>query len=383
MRGSIVKRGTRYSVVLELDRDPLTGKRRREWHSGYRTKRDAEAARVEILSRLQRGEYVAPSKLTVADYLEDRWLPAKTATLAPSTHASYSRNVRCHIVPGIGSAPLQGLSADVLTRFYAERLRSGGRSGKGLSARTVRYLHAIVHKALADALAWGLVVRNVADAAEPPSHRAAKAVPPKTWSAGELRTFLESVSEDRLYALWLLHATTGLRRGEALGLRWPALDLDVGQLSIREARVTAGYDVHGSAPKSERGRRAVALDPATVAALRAHRKRQLTERLAWGPAYQDSDEFVFCREDGSPLHPDDVSKRFSAAVAAIDVPRITLHGLRHTWASLALQAGVSPKVVSERLGHASVSFTLDVYSHVMPGMQEDAAAKVASLVLDG
>ena len=127
----------------------------------------------------------------------------------------------------------------------------------------------------------------------------------------------------------------------------------------------------------------MALDPATVAALRAHRKRQLTERLAWGPAYQGSDDFVFCREDGSPLHPDDVSKRFSAAVAAIDMPRITLHGLRHTWASLALQAGVSPKVVSERLGHASVSFTLDVYSHVMPGMQEDAAAKVASLVLDG
>jgi integrase len=195
--------------------------------------------------------------------------------------------------------------------------------------------------------------------------------------------FLESVYEDRLYALWLLYATTGLRRGEALGLRWPAVDLNAGQLSIRVARVTAGYDVHDSAPKSERGRRAVALDPATVTALRTHRKGQLTERLAWGPAYQDSDDFVFCREDGCPLHPDDVSKRFAAAVATLDVARITLHGLRHSWASLALAAGVNPKVVSERLGHASVSFTLDVYSHVTPGMQEDAAAKVASLVLDG
>jgi integrase len=126
----------------------------------------------------------------------------------------------------------------------------------------VRYLHAIVHAALADALRWQLVPRNVADAATPPRHRAAKAAPPKTWSAGELRNFLGSVTEDRLYPLWLLDATTGLRRGEALGLRWPALDLNAGQLSIREARVTAGYDVHVSAPKSERGRRAVALDPA-------------------------------------------------------------------------------------------------------------------------
>jgi integrase len=115
--------------------------------------------------------------------------------------------------------------------------------------------------------------------------------------------------------------------------------------------------------------------------LSAHRKHQLAERLAWGPAYKASGDFVFCREDGSPLHPDDVSKRFASAVAALDVPRITLHGLRHTWASLALQAEVSPKVVSERLGHASVSFTLDVYSHVMPEMQEDAA-RVARLVLD-
>ena len=379
MKGTIVKRGARYSVVVELDRDPVTGKRRREWHSGYTTKRDAETARVEILSRLQRGEYVTPSKLTVADYLEERWLPAKRATLAPSTHASYSGNVRVHIIPALGSARLQGLSADVLTRFYAERLRSGGRGGKGLSARTVRYLHAIVHKALADALAWGLVVRNVADAAEPPSHTQAKAAPPRTWTAAELRRFLELVSDDRLYALWMLYATTGLRRGEGLGLRWTELDLDAAGLLVSTARVTVGYDVVETAPKSERGYRRVALDPATVAALRAHRSAQAAERLAWGPAYSD-EGLVFCREDGRGLHPDEVSKHFTASVESLDVRRITLHGLRHSWASLALAAGVNPKVVSERLGHASVSFTLDVYSHVMPGLQEDAAAKVAALI---
>jgi integrase len=146
-----------------------------------------------------------------------------------------------------------------------------------------------------------------------PSAKAAKAPPPRTWSAVELRAFLEHVAEDRLYALWLTYATTGLRRGEALGIRWAALD--------------AG----------------------TVAALRAHRKST-------------------------------VSKRFAELVRGLDVPRVSLHGLRHTWASLALQAGVNPKVVSERLGHATVAFTLDRYSHVMPGMQEDAAARVAALI---
>ncbi len=161
MRGSVFRRGTLYTVQVELDRDPVTGRRRREWHSGYPTRRDAEAARVEILGRLQRGDHVAPQKLTLGAFLTERWLPTRETQLAPSTFESYRHNVRRHVVPKIGSARLQGLSADVLTRFYAERLASG------LSARTVRYLHAIVHKALADALSWGLVVRNVADAASP------------------------------------------------------------------------------------------------------------------------------------------------------------------------------------------------------------------------
>ena len=372
MRGSIFKRGSRYSVVVELDRDPVSGKRRREWHSGYRTKRDAEVARVEILSRQQRGEHVAPSKLTFADYLIDRWLPTRESQLAPSTFESYSANVRHHIAPALGSARLQGLSADVLTRFYGERLASG------LSARTVRYLHAIIHKALADALSWGLVVRNVADAASPPSNSAAKGPPAATWSAAELATFMGSVAGKRLEPLWRLYATTGLRRGEALGLTWRDVDLDAGTIAVAKARVSTEAGVVDSSPKSGRGR-AVALDAGTVAKLREHRKRQLEERLAWGPAYADGD-YVFCRKDGTPYAPDYVTRAFRDAIKRAEVPRIRLHDLRHSWASLALAAGVNPKVVSERLGHATVSFTLDVYSHVLPGVQEDAAEKVAALV---
>jgi len=378
MKGTIVKRGNRYSVVVELDRDPTTGKRRREWHSGYRTKREAESARVEILGRLQRGEYVAPDKLTLAAYLEDEWLPAIRATVRPSTFISYELNVR-RVVDRIGSVPLQKLTPAGLNALYGDLgTEKSERTGKPLSPRTIRYVHTVLRRALADAVKWNRLARNPADLATAPSAKAAKAPKPATWTAAELRCFLDSVRDERLYPLWLLYATTGLRRGEALGLRWRDLELDAATIAVANARVSVGRETVDSPPKSGRGR-AVKLDPATVAALRAHRKHQAAEQLAYGPGYEQSG-YLFTWEDGRPLHPDYVSKSFQDAVEPLSVARIRLHDLRHTWASLALQAGVNPKVVSERLGHATVSFTLDVYSHVMPGLQEDAAAKVAGLV---
>lgn len=236
-----------------------------------------------------------------------------------------------------------------------------------------------MRRALADAVKWNRLSHNPADVATAPSAKAARAPKPVTWNADELRKFLDSVRDERLYPLWLLYATTGLRRGEALGLRWRDLDLDSSSMAVTNARVSVGHAVADSPPKSGRGRE-VALDPATVAELRAHRKNQAAEQLAYGPGYEKGG-YVFTWEDGRPLHPDYVSKSFQDAVASLGLQRIRLHDLRHTWASLALRAGVSPKVVSERLGHASVGFTLDVYSHVMPGMQEDAAATVAALIV--
>ena len=370
MKGTLVKRGGRYSVVVELDRDPVTGRRRREWHSGYGTKRDAEAARVEILSRVQRNEYVSPSSVTLAAFLEAEWLPAIRASVRPSTFTSYELNCR-RVTERLGTTPLQRLTPAALNALYGEL-------GESLSPRTTRYVHTVLRRALADGVKWGRLVRNPADAATPPSAKAAKAPPPKTWSASELRAFLDSVRGDRLHPLWMLYATAGLRRGEAVGLKWPDVDLEGARLAVRSTRIAVGHEIIDSTPKSGRGR-AVELDAKTVTTLKEHRKRQAAEQLAFGPGYR-SDGYVFCREDGVALRPDHVSKAFQDAIKRAELPRIRLHDLRHTWASLALSAGVSPKVVSERLGHASVSFTLDVYSHVMPGLQEDAAAKVAALL---
>ena len=173
-----------------------------------------------------------------------------------------------------------------------------------------------------------------------------------------------------------------MRRGEVLGLRWQNLDLEVGRASIAQTLVVVGsYEVQFSEPKTAKGRRMVALDAQTVAALRAHRERQVFESTLMGDAYEDED-LVFAREDGTPLHPDSFSDAFWRHADAAKLPRIRFHDLRHTHATLALAAGVHPKVVSERLGHASITITLDTYSHAIPAMQEAAAELVASLVFE-
>lgn len=199
------------------------------------------------------------------------------------------------------------------------------------------------------------------------------------WAAAELRAFLAAVEGDRLYAVWLLAASTGMRRGEVLGLQWPDVDLARARVAVRRSLVTVGHQVVVSEPKTAKGRRSVALDPATVAGLKAWRKQQAAERLAWGPAWTDSG-LVFTREDGRPLHPREVTRAFTRHVLAADLPMIRLHDLRHTHATLALAAGVHPKIVQERLGHANIAITLDICSHAVPALEEEAARTVAALV---
>jgi integrase len=375
VRGSIIKRGTTYSVVLDLGRGP-DGKRVRRWHSGYRTKKDAERARTELLAQVDHGSYVEPSRMTVAVFLREQWLPGLTGKVRPTTLDGYQRTVERYVVPAVGGVLLQRLTPAHLNGLYGRLQADGGRNGRPLSPRTVLAVHVAISKALGDAARWGLVVRNVAQLADPPKPGRHDM---QTWSAAELRAFLEHVAGDRLYAAWLLAASTGMRRGEILGLRWADVDLDRARVSVRQTLVVANYRVVVSQPKTNRGRRSIALDPRTVAALRAWRTAQVAERLAWGPSWTDSG-LVFTREDGSLIHPHRLSTWFSRLVKAAGLPPIRFHDLRHTHASLALAAGVSTKVVSERLGHATSSFTADTYMHVTPALEEQAAATIARLV---
>ena len=224
---------------------------------------------------------------------------------------------------------------------------------------------------------WGYLARNVAAAADLP-----KGMTPEmhVWSPEQLRTYLDHVRSDRLYAAWLLFATTGMRRGEVAGLRWPDVDLDAGRVLPRRPRVVVNHQVLVSEPKTAKGRRSIALDPATVAALREHRRRQLEDRLAIGPRWQDSG-LVFTWPDGRALHPERFSKWFEQHTRAAGLPKIRLHDVRHSYATAALAAGIPAKIVSERLGHANIAITMDTYSHVLPGLDVQAAGTVAKLIL--
>jgi len=373
MRGTVFKRKGRktWSVIVDLDRDQ-SGKRKQEWHNGYRTKREAERALTEIMGRIDRSEHVSPSRLTVERFLCDEWLLNVKTTVRPSTFAVYQAIINGHVLPYIGDRPLQQLKPADLSALYAQLTE------RGLAAKTVRNVHSLTRSALKEAVTLGYVTRNVASFAKPPRVPQTEM---RTWNAGELRSFFDHASDDRFSPAWLLLATTGMRRGEVLGLHWRDVSLDHARLSVRQALVLVGNEPTLQEPKTTKGRRSIPLPPETVASLRAHRKQQLTEKMSLGPDYLESD-LVFRREDGTLVHPSTLSRRFGKLVRQTQLPEIRLHDLRHTFATLALQAGVPVKVVSEILGHASVTITYDTYSHVIPGMMEDATSKVAALLFD-
>jgi integrase len=368
--------------VVDLAPGP-DGRRRQAKRRGFKTKAEAQAALDELRVAGRQGAYVPPPRQRLGDYLTDEWLPAIKVTIEDSTWASYERYLRLHVIPHLGGVRLEAVDAGMLNRLYADLLDHGRLDGKpgGLSRQSVRYVHTVLGRALGDAVRWVRLVRNPAQAATPPRAAQTKTKAPemRTWDADTLARFLDAERGTRYHVAFLFLATTGCRRGEALGLRWSDVDLDAGRASLRHTIGAIDHRIYEkSTPKSHRAR-VIDLDADTVAALRSWRTRQAEERLLLGPSYDDRG-LVFCHPDGRPYHPDRFSREFDRRVARHGVPRIRLHDLRHTWATLALQAGVDVKIVSQRLGHASATITWDIYQHVTPAMQSDAAERVANLI---
>jgi integrase len=373
---SISRKNRRWYVQVDMPAGP-DGKRRRRGVGGFKTKREAKAAEAEALRRIRDGVFVEPSRLTLGAYLTEMWLPSMNSQVRATTLGGYRHNVRAYIVPRLGDIPLQRLTTARVGAFYGELVASGGQHGRPLSPKTVRYVHTTLRRALRDARADGLVVRNVAAQARPPRARRAEM---HTWTAAELGTFLASVREDRLYAAWLLLATLGLRRGELLGLRWPDVDLTTGRIAIRNTLVMVDGKPAMAEPKTAKGRRSLMLAGQVLEAICAHRTHQAAERLSWGADYTDSG-LVITTEDGRPMHPETLSGLFIRQAKRAGLPPIRLHDLRHSVASILLAQGVHPKVVSELLGHATISLTLDTYSHVIPSLHSEAAGVMAAAVL--
>lgn len=370
-----------WSFVVDVS--PLGAPRKQVRRRGFKTKREAQQALTEVLHTLGAGTFVQPSELTVARFVAD-WLESlEVAGRAPATIASYRRQFRLHILPALGAARLQQLTALDVDRMYAGLLKGGRADGQGgLSPRSVRYVHSVLGAALRDAQRKGLVAQNVARAATPPSAKAARGRDMNFWEPAELRTFLEWLRDrnDDLYPLVRLASMSGMRRGEVCGLLWADVDLDDAKVKVRRQLSSIdGALVFSEHPKTDRGRRTISIDAETVAVLRAHKARQSERRLALGPGWRDTG-LVFTSLAGESVDPDSIGKTFARRVARARVSPIRFHDLRHSHCAHLVAANVNVKAVSARMGHASVAFTLDRYAHLMPEADQHAADAVASLV---
>ncbi|MCL5981376.1 MAG: site-specific integrase [Firmicutes bacterium] len=367
-------------AVASIGYNPATGKPIRKPFYGKTKKEAIDKMQKARQFAKSAGGYVEPTKTTLGEWL-DKWLTTyKKGQIRPSTYESYETVINRYLKPAFDMVPMAKLQANMLQNFYNEQLENGRADGTGgLSTRMVRYMHAIIRQALQQAVKEGILIRNVADATSPPVIKNKQMRP---LAEAELLDFLEleAVKDDRLFAAYLLAATTGLRRGELLGLCWDCVDMEQGALTIQRQllKLNSGLTLDDTT-KTKSGRRSINMTDDAIRELKAHRKRQLQERLLMGAAYQDRN-LVFCREDGSLLRPEEFTKRFQRHLVNAGLPKVRLHDLRHTHATLLLQRGIPAKLVQERLGHSSITMTLDLYSHVTPEMQKLAAESLNGLM---
>ena len=356
----------RYSLPTEKN-----GKQKRVAETVRGTKKEAEKILRKRLASVDSGLYVNKHKETVSEFMS-RWMETYAATnVTLRTAHGYEGYIHRYIDPTIGKVALQSLTPSQIQKVYADMLE------RGLSNNTVLHLHRVLREALGHAVKWGIIARNVADATSPPKKQQKQM---EMWDVPTIVDFLELSHGTRFAHIHEFAVLTGLRRSEICGLKWESVDLDAGGLSVvATLQRIKGHGLVTGTPKTKSSRRTVDLAPETIDLLRIIRGGQMAQQLEYGSVWQNTG-YVFTDIDGSPLAPDMVTKDFCGLVREHGLPQLTFHGLRHAFATLGLKAGISPKVVSEALGHSNIGITLDTYSHVLPNMQTELSKAVANLL---
>jgi integrase len=367
----IYRRGKTYTVHLHwTDRE---GKAQQHKKGGFRTQADAIRYQREYMTQIHSGRRVGSTKLRLGDYLEKDWMPSKEKNIKASTYASYTHIVNSHIIPHLGSIRLEELTPRRVEGFYGD-LKAGKGSPRPLSPKTIGNVAGVLQTALRDAVRWGLLAMNPISEARRPASRTREM---KAWEPEELAAFVEASRIDRQGPIWHLAATTGLRRGEILGLRWSDIDLDHGTITVRNTRVRAGDLIVEESPKTAKSRRTISIDKQTVEALRRLKVQQAQHKLAHGDIWQNDENYIAIEEDGQPTHPHTFSVRFRRLVHRAGLPTIRFHDLRHSYVVAARRAKIDTKTISERIGHADTSVTLRVYDHVFRSDDTEAANQIA------
>ena len=362
MRGHTAKKGKHWYVVIDIERDPLTNKRKQKWFSGYSTKKEAEKALPEILSKVQNGQYFDNKKKTIESLLEDWFSIYVKENTSYNTRKMYNYIIKKYIIPSLGKMEIDKVKPLHIQKYYSSLQE------KGLAAASIKKHHTVLNSAFKQAIKWQLTSNNpilgvVSPKVETPSMN--------IWEQETITVFLDLVKDTKFYVPYLLAFTTGMRQGELAALRWADFEPDNGIIRVRYSMIETG---ELKEPKTKGSKRTIKLMDPVLLALKEHKKKQLEYRLLLGEEYMDLG-FICARENGKPLGISVLGKTFRRLVIKNNLPYIRFHDIRHTFATIMLKENINPKIVSELLGHNNVMTTLSVYSHVLPSMQEEAIKK--------
>jgi len=372
MTGQIIKRGDSWTVRIFLGRD-TKGKRKYFNKTIKGNKKDAQKYLTAKLREKDLGVFIEPASIALNEYL-DKWLEEiAKPRLRESTFTSYKAILENYVKPKLGSKRLSDIQAYEVQKLYSDMKK------RGLSSRTIRYTHVVLSSAMKQAIRWKMIMQNPCELCELPRLEKNEM---KHLSPEETSKFLQAAKESKYFVLFLLVIESGMRPEEYLSLQWKDIDFEQKALSVRRAIVwkRKGGGFTFTEPKTKKSRRSIPISTSVINALKTHRRKQLEERLKLGADYQNLD-LVFTSEIGTPIQPKNlIDRHFKPLLKKAEVPDIRLYDLRHTTATLLLSAGENPKVVSERLGHASIVLTLDTYSHVLPTMQQTATDKLEKMM---
>lgn len=373
MRGHIRKRGSTYSIVVDIGRDE-NSKRKQKWFSGYKTKKEAERALADIIAKIEKGEYFEPKKITLSQFL-DEWLEVYCKPkLAPKTYKSYSEIIRLYFKPILGHIELIKLNPAIIQRYY-----NALKDEKQLSDTTINYHHRLLRNALKHAVKWQYISKNPCDAVDPPKKHKIEI---KVWNKENIKKAEKIFSNTPIFIHVMLAIYTGMRLGEICALRWEDINFKDGTCVVRRTVQRVNKELIIKEPKTESSIRVVALPQNIIELLKLEKKKQAETRMLFGSKYDTNyDGFISVWEDGRFKEPDYVSKKFHKILATTpELPMIRFHDLRHTHATLMLASGVQMKVISERLGHSQIGITMDLYSHVSIDLQKEAIKKLETLL---
>lgn len=345
--------------------------------NGFKTKKQAQSELIKILNQMENNTFVNPEKVTLEEYMNQWFEDYVKSKLAPKTVQGYKYIIEKHINPSIGHIPIQKLQPVQIQQCYSNKLESGRIDNNGgLSTKSVIHIHRVLRKALYNAEKMQLIQRNPADFVELPKLKKYKA---NVYDESQVKALLEAAKDADMYLSILLAVSLGLRLGEVFGLQWKDINFDNNTIIIQRALSLVNRKLIFHEPKTEKSNRVIVVSDSIIKELEIQHEKQEESKSIMGQAYKDSD-LVNCYDDGKPNNPSNFTHRFAKLLKRYELPHIRFHDLRHTNATLMLKQNIPAKVASERLGHSTVSITLDLYSHILRDMQEEAAKKIDKLI---